>query len=338
MATTEYLYHRRALPRRKLLLLKAGDVPGATPVRIFAVVLAVTAPISLWYDLPVANPLQLAYAVAIGNYLAGKYEDYLSRLRPVLTLTDAQFRAERLSVRRFYGYQIAIGAVIAPLALLVVNSSNPDLRALVSGAPTSQGFAWSLGMAAVTWVAILQAYNVVFSGVFQFKRLGERHTRIDLLDIDPLNTYSRVGVSTLLIIVGAYTLVPVAYLDRAELLRPALLSLAISLPTALFFLLVPVVALYRRIRAEKRKELAGITRAIRKQRGGGRHSYRDLAHLDVRAPVSTIDLLRYRRYVEEVDEWPVDRSGALRVAAYVLVPVFSWVASYFVERLLRDLI
>ncbi len=77
MATTEYRYHRRALPRHRPLLLRAGDIPGATPVRIFVVVLALTAPVSVWSDVSIANPLQLAYAIAIGNYLARKYEEYL---------------------------------------------------------------------------------------------------------------------------------------------------------------------------------------------------------------------------------------------------------------------
>lgn len=332
-ATDEYLYHHRALPRRRPLLLQAGDVPGATPVRIFVGVLAVTAPVSIWYDMPIANPLQLAYAIAIGNYLARKYEEYLSELRPVLTLTDAQFRAERLSIRHFYGFEIAIGAVIAPALLLLVNSESPEVHALLSGEVPSREFVWSVTLALVTWIFILQAYNVVFSGVFQFKRLGEHHTRIDLLDLDPLTTYSMVGISTLLIIVGAYTIVPVAYLDRAELLRPALLSLMISLPTALFFLLVPIVALHRRIKAEKRQELEVITRAVNGQPENLQHS-----HLGMEAPVSTIDLLQYRRYVEGIDEWPIDRSGTFRMAAYFLVPVFSWVASYFVERLLRSLL
>jgi len=333
VAATEYLYHRRELPRRTPLLLRAGDVPGATPVRIFVVALAVTAPVSAWFDMPIANPLQLAYAIAIGNYLAQKYEEYLDDLRPVLTLTDAQFRAERLIIRRFYGYQIAIGGAIAPVMLLLVNLGSPDLRALLAGEPTSRGFVWSLSMAVLTWISILQAYNVVFSGVFQFKRLGERHTSIDILDMAPLNTYSKVGISTLLIIVGSYTIVPVAYLDRAELLRPALLSLMISLPTALFFLLVPIVALHRRIKSEKRQELQIITRAITGQR--------EILHrsrLGTEAPVSTLDLLQYRKYVEDIDEWPIDHSGTIRMVVYVLVPVSSWVASHFVELLLRRLL
>lgn len=333
MAAAEYLYHRRALPRHRPLLLRAGDVPGATPVRIFVVILAFTAPVLVWFDIPMANPLQLAYAIAIGNYLARKYEEYLDDLRPVLTLTDAQVRAERLSIRRLYGSEIAIGAVIAPVLLLIVNSGSPDLRALLSGKLPSTEFIWEVGLALLTWIFILQAYNVVFSGVFQFKRLGEHHTRIDLLDLGPLTPYSMVGISTLLIIVGAYTLVPVAYLDRAELLRPALLSLMISFPTALFFLVVPVFALHRRIKDEKRQELQLITHAINGKRKSLQHS-----HLGTEAPVSTIELLQYRKYIEGIDEWPIGRLGARRLVVYVLVPVSSWVASHFVELLLRDLL
>jgi len=331
---SSYRYFSKKVPRYKPVLLKLNDVEGLTPFRIFFLLLALTAPVSLWFDSPVASPLQFAYAVAIGNFLVEKYGQFLKELKPVLTLTDTQFRIEKFTLSHFHLWHILAGTLIAPVVFLFVNWQSTDLQAFLAGEKVSGAFLWSFGIALVSWIFILQAYNVVVSGVFKFRRLGRYHTKINLLDTDTLNPYSMVGISTLLIIIGSYVIVPVAYFDSSDLLQPALLSLFVSLPTAIFFLLVPIMALHGKIKKAKKEEFNLITEALK----GKKDKIRELHIYSDGESFSNTDLLFYRKYVEEIDEWPLDNSGLVRLIIYAAIPVFTWVASWFVEQVLGMLL
>lgn len=317
-------------PTYKPIVLMVNDVSWMSPFKVFLIIFFTTVPIALWLGTPIASPIELAYTVAITIYLVKRYDTYLLQLKPVLNLTEAEFELERHCLNHFSKRQIFGGIIIAPAFFLFVNWRSPQLQALFAGETPTLIFLWSLSIAVLTWIAILQTLTVLLSNILQFKRLGKYHTKINLLNADTLNIFSRVGISTLMLIAGSYTIIPIAYLDSSDLLVPALLSLMISLPLAIFFLLAPIFALYHKIKEAKKQEENIITKAIE-----GDYEILKNSHLDLSKKPTQIDLILYRKFIEDVDEWPLDKRGSLRLLLYLLIPVLTWVASSFIDRFLN---
>jgi len=326
-------YLTRKLPTYKPVILRVNEVNWLNPFKIFSLILIITIPVSISLGGNIVTSLQLGYSIALTIYLVRKYEQYLIQLKPVLNLTDEQFENERFRLSHFTRKQILGGGLIAPAFFLFVNWGSPDLQAFINyGEISSIGFVWSFLLATISWIFNLQALTMILSNVWQFKRLGQYHTKINLLDTDTLNPFSMIGISTLLIIAGSYTLIPIAFLDSSELLMPALLSLIVTLPMAVFLLLWPIVALRQKIKIAKKKEHLIITKAIH-----GDYSELQNSHLDLKGEKATqLDLILYRKHIEDIDEWPIDNSGAVRLVIYFTIPIVAWIMSSVVDRFLSS--
>ena len=191
---------------------------------------------------------------------------------------------------------------------------------------------WSLFIAVLTWIAILQTFTIILSDILQFKRLGKYHTKINLLNTANLNIYSKVGISTVLIISVTYTIIPIAYLHSSDLLVPVLLSLIIALPLYMFFLLAPILALRKQIIITKIREISIITKAIEGDFEKLKNSHLDL---NKHSKPSQIDLILYRKLIEDLDEWPLNKKGSLRLTLYLMIPILTWVGSSFIDRIIN---
>jgi len=316
-------------PNYKPFVLMINDISWLSPIKIFFIILFLTVPISIWLKTPTASPIQLAYSISITIYIVKKHEYYLDLLKPVLTLDEDAFIIEKQTLSHFSKRFIFGGIILAPAFFLFVNWRSTQLQELFAGNITSYSFIWSLLMAILSWIAILQSLTVVLSNIIQFKRLGKNFTKINLLDTDTLNPYSMVGLSTTLIIIGSYTIVPIAYLDSVRLLRPALVSLVITLPLVIYFLLAPILALHNKIKIAKSIEFKILTKAIKGDYNELKHSHLNLSKLP-----KQIDLILYRNFIEKVDEWPIDNRGSLRLALYFLIPILAWVSSSLIDRII----
>ena len=102
------------------------------------------------------------------------------------------------------------------------------------------------------------------------------------------------------------------------------IAVSCVLPTLL--LLVPVRGARRRIRETKRAELAGLDAQIREARP-------EALAGDAAAQARVGFLTSYRAHIEAVREWPFEATAWTRFALYLLIPLGSWLASSFVERL-----
>lgn len=316
-------------PNYKPLVLRVNDVSWLNAIKIFFIIVILTVPVALWLETPIASPIQLAYSLALTIYLVKKHELYLDELKPCLTLSANEFKQERRRLSHFYKRHILGGIIIAPLFFLFVNWRSEELHELFSGHTPSLNFVWSIAIAILSWLGILQSITVVLRNILQFRRLGKYHTKINLLNTDSLNPYSMVGVSTLLLTAGSYSIVAIASIVNSDLLGAAVMSLIITLPISIFFLLTPILALHKKIKKAKKKELTIISKAIE-----GDFDVLKNSHLNLSKNPTQIDLILYGKFIEDIDEWPINNSGTIRLIIYFIIPVFAWVASSFVDRLI----
>jgi hypothetical protein len=266
---------------------------------------------------------------------AGSARD-LDRLRPVVTLPAHEF--ERLARAATHHPQRSLR--IATLAGIAM----PPFVALLT-LPPSQ---WSaLGIEATGLVAmrclLWSVLGPVLYGGFVTVRifwlLGREHIRIDLLDLDALGVFARLGLRLMLVLLGAAIFFAPGAALAASFETSSLLDwvvVLLSLPWVLLglaTLLIPSWGLRHRIRDAKLAELARVNAALAGDAGALDSSPigRDAGRL------TAVDLLAYRDRVEALREWPIDASVVGRLGLYLLIPLASWVGAALVERLVDRL-
>lgn len=148
-------------------------------------------------------------------------------------------------------------------------------------------------------------------------RLGLCVGEVDPLDVHPLHRFSRSGPRMALCLAGSLVLaLPLAGFDISFFAVP----LAITTLASLALFLLPLVGVRRQIvRAKKTamdllgRALAGDLEALQSTRFAGVQELSELVIL--------------RQAVADTPTWPVSQAGWRRFATYVLLPLFSWLAS-----------
>lgn len=161
-------------------------------------------------------------------------------------------------------------------------------------------------------------------------RLTEERARPDLLDPRPFVPLARHGARLAAIWLVIQSIgIPFALSfpegsgqDVARTILFLLLALASLGGIAL---ILPCRGAHRVLRRAKRVELE----AVRIQIAEARRTRED-AHLP--------GLLAWETRIEGVSEWPIDAAVLGRTGVFVLLPIASWVASAFVERLVDALL
>jgi hypothetical protein len=151
----------------------------------------------------------------------------------------------------------------------------------------------------------------------------------DLLRLEPLHGFGRIGLRLALIWILGLTLFSLLSLfggaPRSLVAFAPMMTLIAGV--AVTALLLPVRALRRRIREGKSRELTWVRRELH------------LLHGEVRggvgsaAPGRIADLCALEERIRAVGEWPFELSTLVRFAFYLLIPVGSWFAGALVERL-----
>ena len=175
------------------------------------------------------------------------------------------------------------------------------------------------------WLVARGAYFSIHGTREDVALLGR--DEIDLFNLRPLYRYGRGALRISLVwIVGISLGLPfVVDLDFSVATLP---FLAATLLLATMTFLLPVRGVHGRIREVKRSQLAALDADL-----GG---VREAALAGEPAAQSRMSfLLDYRAHLESVREWPFERSTLLRFAFYLLIPVASWFAGAFVERLVN---
>ncbi len=257
----------------------------------------------------------------------------LHALRPALDCSDSEFRELLHGLTRFDGRR-----------LLIVSTAAVVVGLLVPFSP----FLWSAGRtpefgdAELTWVMLqlmilywLGARALYMGSILdrRFSNIGAS-CRVELLDTRPLAPLGRAGLRGARETIGFAALLSLMLLLPliGYYIPPVLIIgvLIVTLGAAVLRLLAPMMGVHRRVREAKQIELERIREVIRaesRSRPGREDHWQSI---DGRLS----DLIVYETRIESVSTWPVDSSGVLRFALYIVGGLVAWVGAALMERLL----
>ena len=257
----------------------------------------------------------------------------LHALRPALVCSDSEFRELLHGLTRFDGRRL----LIVSTAAVVFGLLTPFLPFM-----WSTGRAPELGDAELTmhmlqftifsWLGV----RALYMGSILDRRISNigARCRVELLDTRPLAPLGRAGLR------GARETIGFAALISLVLLLPLIGYdippvfiigvLIASLGRAVHSLLAPMMGVHRRLREAKRTELERVREVIRAESRSRPEGEDHWQSIDGRLS----DLIVYETRIESVSTWPVDSSGVLRFALYVLYGLGAWVGAALMERLL----
>ncbi len=161
----------------------------------------------------------------------------------------------------------------------------------------------------------------------RLSRVAESLPRIELLDARAIAPFGRqaLRIALLTIVVPSVFAILVSDQGFAEVIGALAVS-SVGVATTAF--LLPVRGIHARIVREKQAELACVRKALRGDRtaleGSGLAAWRGSA--------TAADLLAYEARIEAVREWPFDVPTLVRFAAFLLLPLGSWLGGALVER------
>lgn len=161
----------------------------------------------------------------------------------------------------------------------------------------------------------------------QISRIGAHVRRVDLLDLRPFAPFVKQGLLTSGLVIGALSINSLLLFESGQW-RVVVIVVAISLPVAVFGLLLPMRGVRERIRQVKGAELTWIRERIRR---ASAFVYK-LSAPDT--PGQLADLCAYQQLLEDVPEWPIGGSAVVQMALYLAIPVVSWLGSLLVESIL----
>ena len=178
----------------------------------------------------------------------------------------------------------------------------------------------------LTWLSVVHVVFRRVLGSLDLLRVGRDSTQIDLLRLDTLLPYGRIGTLHFLMVVMALSLSAFQSLDAELRWVNYSAALAMGIPAGIGLLLLPMIGIRGNVREAKRQRLDGLDRAIQ-------HANRDLEPDDLRY---LSDLLHQREAIGRAREWPLDTTSFSRIAIYFVIPPLAWVGSALVEILIQS--
>jgi hypothetical protein len=177
----------------------------------------------------------------------------------------------------------------------------------------------------VTWTVVAHVFLRRISASNAISRLGRGDTEVDLLRLDTLLPFGRIGTLQFLVVVITVSFSAFQSLDAELRWDNYRWALAAGIPAGLALTLLPMIGIRKNVRRAKRRVLEELDEAIA-------HADRDLEPDPLRY---LGDLLQLRKTIAHAREWPLDTTGVSRIGIYFIIPPIAWVGSALVEILLE---
>jgi hypothetical protein len=264
--------------------------------------------------------LVIGYAPAAYGWRVRSLRATLESLRPTFgergrPLDEALAAAGRLPLRTRRRWT-AIGLALALSAPFLVDRE-PTLYLLPGYWRPEAVLNWLQALLAGWLLAC--SFRSVWEDSQRLSHIADRLPRIDLLDDRAIAPFGRHALRVALLTVTVPSLFGLLASDFGFLAVIVLLAVTgIAVATTSF--LLPVRGIRRRVVEEKQAELERVREAIRGEVGALRESP-----------------LAYEARIEAVREWPFDVPTLARLAAFVLLPIGSWLGGALVERIVSRL-
>jgi hypothetical protein len=262
------------------------------------------------------------------RYDARRNLEDMAGLRPMLACSEPELSSILQSFEAHDPRRLRrVRLVSALVGLVVVPATQADPLFLLDPEGWRAGVIWSLGSNAILFVLIGQGIYAASRLRAGVARLVGAIERLDLLDRASLAPFTHMGLRNAFIWAGGSSIASLIFLD-VERVWPVAVVIAVTLFMATRALLDPVREIQRRLRAEKRVELARVRERIRSARASA------LERTGAEGAAQLPGLLAWESRVERVNEWPFDAPTLARFAALVVLAAGSWLGGALVERLL----
>ena len=263
----------------------------------------------------------LGYVFACGGWIVRSVRRDLDALAPVLAIDPPELAAERTGVGCFSRSALLAAGVGGVAVGIAINSAVNAI--LPADSVALQDRLWRLVRDVTIWTLAMRLIVVVIGSSRRVSRLSERAARIDLLDLRGLAPLARIGLRSALAFALAASMIA-AMAGDAQTLPVTLVSMAIVGAVGAFTVLLPVLGVHRAIRRAKDAELVAVRAAIARARtaalaGSGEEATR------------LGGLLAFEARIAGVGEWPFDLGTFLRFAAFLALPLGSWIAGAIVD-------
>jgi hypothetical protein len=292
---------------------------GAMPPAAFSGKLALTA---AWSSL----------CFAAHHYLRRAAGDSLADYRPVLRVSDPDFRALRQAfVRTPFGTTL-LCILAAPILLWLVLLGDRSFYGLLTGVALADASVYVLGLWNSAWILM----NLAQMGhyILGIDRLHARARRVDLFDRRPALAFSALSYRTSLVAsVLIYLFVAVF---REVLENPTSLTIVVGgVILTLGAFVLPLRGMNRLLAQEKAMHLAEVRSRI--QAGLAdlhRRVDRGSAARLQAANLGLTSLIQEEAYLEGIPTWPWPRGMFARLGTLTLLPI----GLYLTQRLLEQVV
>jgi hypothetical protein len=178
---------------------------------------------------------------------------------------------------------------------------------------------------------------LLIRSIRQLRMVRKLHTQaanINLLELGPAHAFSdltaRTGIGVILLLILAYTVDPLSFGTASDLL---LTIMTVSVAIVIF--VVPIMGIQKRIEDEKERTLHRINDSMqiasaRLHNQVGSNNYENMG--ETKDAIEA--LLQERKLYKEVSTWPWDPKAIRAFASALLLPIFLWLVTRILERLL----
>lgn len=183
----------------------------------------------------------------------------------------------------------------------------------------------------IIWIIITQAISIYTRNMTLMNKLSQ-DIKIDLLNLQKLMPLTKAGIVSVLAFIGVYSILfLVAFTPGEFTSNPAFFVLV---PTIIIMIYRPLRGVRKRIIKSKTEEtklveaaIEGDINALKQSRIGN-----NLKNINV------IDLINYKKIIENTIEIPVNIPTASRFIFYLIIPLLTWIAASVVDKVIDYLI
>lgn len=206
------------------------------------------------------------------------------------------------------------------------------IRVILEGGAKFEYLSWWRAFHLIMiWVVITQSISIYTRNMTIMNKLSE-HIKVDLLNLQRFMPLTSAGVISMLAFTGVYAILFIFAFNVNDLTtNPAMLVL---LPTIWIMIRRPLKGVRKRIIEAKEKEITLIEAAIE----GDNEALKQSRIGNNLQNINVIDLISYKKTIENTLEVPVNIPTASRFIFYLIIPVLTWIAASMVDKVIDFLI
>ncbi len=206
------------------------------------------------------------------------------------------------------------------------------IKGLIAGTSTLPTLdAWRAVLLIMIWVIITQSISIYTRNMTIMNSLS-KEIKVDLLNLHRFMPLTKAGIISILAFTGVYAILFIFAFNINDLTtNPAMLVLV---PTIIVMIHRPLKGVRRRIIEAKEKEIELIEAAIE----GNDEALKQSRIGNNLKNINVIDLIGYKKIIENTFEIPVNIPTASRFIFYLIIPLLTWIAASMVDKVIDFLI